>query len=154
MEFRKVREERENGGAGSEEVVDWDSHGRSWFHGGSAEEVDYEGFDGGGLGDLGEGGGHAGSICFDEGEGSGGEADGGCGGEWDVGEAEEGDGGMCGGDAADVVFDGWVVEEAGGEDDGDGETVRLDELGKFNHGYNVAYARCWKQYNCVLFHFG
>jgi len=104
---------------------------------------------------LGEGGGDVGSICFDEGEGPGGEADGGWGGgEWDVGEAEEGDRGMGGGDAADVGVDGGVVEEAGGEEDGDGETVRLDELCKLNHGDNVAYARRWKNYNCVLFHFG
>jgi len=89
---------------------------------------------------LGEGGGYEGGVSFVEAEDFG-EADGGCkGGGGGAGEAKEGDGGVEGGDAADVGVDGGVVKEAGGEEDGDGETVRLDELGKLNHGNNVAYA--------------
>jgi len=102
---------------------------------------------------LGEVGGDVGSICFDEGKGPGGAADGGWGGgEWDVGEAEEGDRGMGGGDAADIGVDGGVVVVAGGEEDCDGETVRLDELGKLNHGNNVAYSWCWEHHNSIFFH--
>ena len=94
-----------------------------------------------------------GGVSFMEAEAFGAEADGGFkGGRGGGGEAEEGDGGMDGGDAADVVVDGGVVEKAGGEEDGDGETVRLDELGKFNHCYDVPYACGWKHYYC-FFHF-
>jgi len=82
-----------------------------------------------------------GGVSFVKAEAFGGEADGGCkGGRGGAGEAEEGDGGVDDGDAADVGVGGGVVEEAGGEEDGDGETVRLDELCKLNHGNNVAYA--------------
>lgn len=127
VDSRKAQEERENGGAGGEEVVDGDLQGRSWFHCGGAEEIDYEGFDGGGFRDLGERGGYVGGVSFDEAEALGGAADGGgwCGG---VGEAEEGDGGVCGGDAADVGVDGGVVPEAGGEEDVGGEMVSVEKL--------------------------
>lgn len=103
---------------------------------------------------MGEGGGYVGGVSFDEVEGLGGGAcGGGSGGEWDTGEAEEGDGRVGGGDAVDVGVDGRVVEEASGEEDGDGDgviVVCLEKLCKFHHGKNVAYAWCRVQYYCVF----
>ncbi|KAK7322406.1 hypothetical protein VNO77_25785 [Canavalia gladiata] len=69
-----------------------DSHGGSGLHCGSTKEVYDEGFDGVGVGDLGEGVCDIGGVAFEKVEKIGGEGCGG-GGWWGVGKAMEGDGG-------------------------------------------------------------
>ncbi|RYQ87030.1 hypothetical protein Ahy_B09g094518 isoform D [Arachis hypogaea] len=133
VDQREVDVERNHGGAGGEEVVDGDSHGGGCVHGGGAEDVDDEGFDGGGLGDKGECGGDVGDVVANEVESPCGEAEGAGGRRVRVGEAVEGDGRVVGGDAVDVGVGGRMVEEAGGKEDGDVVATEGEAFGHFNH---------------------
>jgi hypothetical protein len=61
------------------------------------------------------------------------------------------------GDALDVVGDCWGVTKAMGEEDGDGEFVRVvmeDELAQLHHGDYMSHSWGWIENNCLLHIFG
>lgn len=137
----------EGGGAGGEEVEYGYSEGGGDGESGGAEEVNDEGADGGGLGDLVEGVADVGGVAADEFECYGGGADGGGGGGGgERREAVEGDGRGGLGDGIEVGVGGRGVEEAGGDEDVDGEfggVVVEDELAKLYHGDYMAHSWSW-----------
>jgi len=52
VDLREVGIQRKYSSTRCEEIVNWNLHGGSCFHGGSTEEIDDEGFDKRGLTDL------------------------------------------------------------------------------------------------------